>query len=159
MGFSLRVVEAEPGQLDRKLQRLLDYWQEKRGEREMPARADIDASEIPDLLPNIYLIDVSYDPNIFRFRLAGTEIIRLFSEEVSGKTTDQLEAVALRSLLRSHYEEVIEARAPVSDDDAFVDRRKSYAYDWLLLPLSSGGRVVDMLLGCCVARSSHGRRR
>ncbi len=158
MRFSLKVVESEPGQLDRKLQRLLDYWQEKRGEREMPARADIDPSDIPDLLPNIYLIDVSYDPNVFSFRLAGTEIVRLFCEEVSGKTIDQLEAVALRSLLRSLYEEVIEARAPVADDDAFVDRRKSYAYDWLLLPLSSGGRVVDMLLGCCVARSSRGRR-
>ncbi len=158
MRFSLKVVEAEPGQLDRKLQRLLDYWQEKRGERDMPARADIDPSDIPDLIPNIYIIDVSYDPDIYRFRLAGTEIVRLFCEEVSGKTIDQLEAVALRSLLRSHYEEVIEARAPVADDDAFVDRRRSYAYDWLLLPLSSGGRVVDMLMGCCVGRSSRSRR-
>lgn len=157
MGLSLRVVQADPGQLDRKRQRLLDYWQDKRGERDLPARADIDPGDIPDLLPNIYLIDVSYDPNVFRFRLAGTEVIRVFREEVSGKTTDQLEMVALRSLLRSHYEEVIEARAPVADEDVFVDRRKSYAYDWLLLPLSSGGRVVDMLMGCCVARSSRGR--
>ncbi len=155
---SLKVVEADPGPLDRKLQRLMDYWQGKRGERDMPARADIDPSDIPDLLPNIYLIDVSYDPDVYRFRLAGTEIVRIFCEEVSGKTTDQLEMVALRSLLRSHYEEVIEARGPVAADDAFVDRRKSHAYDWLLLPLSSGGRVVDMLLGCCVARSTRGRR-
>lgn len=158
MGVSIRVAEPHVGTLEPKLQRLLEYWEAKRLGREMPARSDIDPSDIPDLLPNIYLIDVSYDPNVFRFRLAGTEIVRLFCEEVSGKTIDQLATVALRSLLRSQYEEVIDARAPIADEDAFVHRRKSYSYNWLLMPLSAGGRVVDMLMGCCVMRRTRSRK-
>lgn len=152
MTVLLKVVESDFGDLDPKLQCLLDYWEEKRGNREMPSRADIDPSDIPHLLPNIYLIDVSYDPDVYRFRLAGTEIVRLFHEEVSGKTIDQLATVPLRALLRSHYEDVIKARGALADADAFAVRRKNFAYNWLLLPLSAGGRVVDMLLGCCVMR-------
>ena len=150
MGAQVKVAEAGLGLTEPKLLRLYEYWVGKLAEREMPARKDIDPSEIPDLLPNIFLIDVSYDPNSYCFRLAGTEIVRLFQEEVSGKTIDQLETVALRALLRSHCETAVTGRAPASNNDAFVHRRKSFSYGWVLLPLSADGRVIDMLLGCCV---------
>ena len=43
---------------DARLRALYEYWMEKRGDRAMPARADIDPTEIPDLLPIVGLADV-----------------------------------------------------------------------------------------------------
>ncbi len=137
------------------LERLLGYWDEKRGQRSMPGRHDIEPRDIPDLLPHVYLVDVSYDPLSFRFRLAGTEIVGLFGEEVTGKTTDELQTLELRTLLRAHYEDAIRRRAPVFETATFEGSRRYLVYKRLLLPLSSDGEVIDMLLGCTVRLGTH----
>ena len=41
-----------------RLQRLYEYWRSKVRDRRLPARADIDPLDIPDLLSNLVLIDV-----------------------------------------------------------------------------------------------------
>jgi len=146
MGIPLQVIEAEPILGGSKPERLLAYWEEKRGRREMPARGDLDPADIADILPYIYLIDISYDPNVFRFRLAGTEVVRMFGEEISGKATDQLASTALRAHLRERYEDTLKARTPTHD--AATGRAKATMHTRLLLPLSTDGRRVDMLMGC-----------
>ncbi|MDP6690000.1 MAG: PAS domain-containing protein [Alphaproteobacteria bacterium] len=66
--------------VDDALQQALDYWQRLRGERNMPARKDLNPADIPRLLPKLMLADVSdpeadsKDPHI-RFRLVGTEVV------------------------------------------------------------------------------------
>lgn len=62
---------------DDRLRRLFGYWRAKRNGRPMPARADIDPTEIPWALPQIFLVD--YSPaDGFRYRLAGTELSSIF---------------------------------------------------------------------------------
>jgi hypothetical protein len=50
----------------------LDYWEQKRGARFAPARADIEPLDMVQALQRIMLADVTYDPLEFRYRLSGT---------------------------------------------------------------------------------------
>src|SRR3546814_15629289 len=62
-----------PAQLpDTKLRRLYDYWCGRCPAGALPARRDIDPLDIPDLLPNLFLLDVIGDAEAFVFRLAGS---------------------------------------------------------------------------------------
>ena len=138
-----------------KLQRLLRYWNEKRDDRPMPARGDIDPFDFPDLLPHVFLVDVSYDPLVFRFRLAGTEVNRLLGEEVTGKTTDELTTERLRPVFRTTYENVVRSRQPAAATRTFEGHKKFLLYAGLVLPLSADGEVIDMLLGGILWLSTH----
>ena len=137
------------------LRLLFRYWDERRGGRSMPSRRDIDPLDIPKLLPHILLIDVSYDPLVFRFRLAGTEITGLFGEEITGKTTEEIQNQRLGRLLRKSYEEVIRVRLPSAKTSTYEGRNRYLRYTRLLLPLSADGEVIDMLLGALVPLSTH----
>ena len=138
-----------------KLQRLLRYWNEKRDDRPMPARGDIDPFDFPDLLPHVFLVDVSYDPLVFRFRLAGTEVNKLLGEEITGKTTEEIKAERLRPVLRKAYENVVRSRQPAAATRTYEGHNRYLVYARLLLPLSADGEVIDMLLGCMLWLSTH----
>src|ERR1044072_4742557 len=50
------------------------YWDSKRRGRRMPARADLDPTEMPRLLPHLALLDIERSPLRFRYRLVGSHI-------------------------------------------------------------------------------------
>jgi hypothetical protein len=52
---------------------LLARWARKRGGWTLPARRDVDPTELPKLLPHMRLIDVDEGGARFRCRLRGTE--------------------------------------------------------------------------------------
>jgi len=72
------------------LRDLYEYWHGKKGDRKMPSRPDICPTEIIDLLPKILLIDVTYEPLRFRFRLIGTDVVSIMGQDVTGKYLDEL---------------------------------------------------------------------
>ena len=43
------------------LRAMFDYWRSKRAGRKMPARSDLEPSELKALLPSMILVDVVYD--------------------------------------------------------------------------------------------------
>src|SRR3546814_18827524 len=58
-----------------KIKALLAYWQSIHpAGGGLPGRRHLDPVDIPELLPNIWMIDVKRGPLRFRFRLVGTEI-------------------------------------------------------------------------------------
>src|SRR3546814_19820071 len=70
-----------PAQLpDTKLRRLYEYWCSRCQGGALPSRRDIDPLDIPDLLPNLFLLDVIGDAEDFVFRLAGVR-----KRDVSGE--------------------------------------------------------------------------
>src|SRR5277367_2064987 len=73
---------------DPKLRRFHDYWQGKCGGRRMPARRDIDPLEFPYMLGNLMLIDVLADPQRFRVRLHGANIVARMNYDMTGKQLD-----------------------------------------------------------------------
>lgn len=136
---------AEP---EGRLLRIRAYWLEKRGARRWPARADIDPVEIPDLLPEIILLDAVGTPPRFRKRLVGSSIVEKEGVDSTGRWLDESLNPAIRDeVVRQHHEA---AEAPEGNcyTVAFAGGDgKHYSYQRLLLPLSSDGRRVDMLFG------------
>ena len=66
-----------------KLAGLLAYWRGKCAGRKMPRRSDIDPTEIPSFLPEVFIAEI-HDPLRFRFRLVGSRICERWSENYTG---------------------------------------------------------------------------
>jgi hypothetical protein len=60
---------------------LYNYWNEIRGDREAPLRADVAPAAIARLLPSVMLLQVGEEGEI-EFRLAGTRLCALRCEEL-----------------------------------------------------------------------------
>jgi PAS domain len=85
-----------------------EYWLRKGAGRAMPARADIDPLDIPQLLANVFLIDVvPGTPRRFRFRLVGTRITEL-EGEMTTRFLDEFVPGAAGTAMARHYEDTVE---------------------------------------------------
>lgn len=141
---------------DARLRALFDYWAGKRGERAMPARADLDPLEIPTLLPIIGLVDVLDGGARFRYRLVGTEIVDVAGHDPTGRFLDEvLPDSGYADYLIGLFREVTRERRPLYGESDFhgqghIERRVRR----LLMPLSRDGRSVDMIFGGQVAVAS-----
>jgi len=130
---------------DRDLKRLHDYWMERRRDRSMPARADIDPLEIGYILGHLFLFDVLPGPK-FRIRLQGSELTWWVGQELTGDLLDALPQPQLRTLAQASLAGVAALRRPshwIGNHDLDGVRRH---YEALLLPLSSDGTSVDVVI-------------
>ena len=135
------------------LQRLHAYWCEKRGQRIAPARAEIHPDEIRDLLPNVYIIEMIGVPHRFRFRLAGTAVVREYGGEITGKFLDEIDLDGANLPILSEYEKAVAEREPVAGSWHFTKRDgRELSYEHLILPLSSDGKTVYMLFGAAAMK-------
>ena len=125
------------------------YWDGKRGGRAMPARRDLDPSEIVRLLPHIYMVDVHRDPLSFRYRLIGTAIVNFLGRDYTGRAVDAAtygEGESLNRLLQL-FTTVVETRRPVAykGNIWYVAGRGWREVEALLMPLSSDGTRIDII--------------
>jgi len=150
----MRLVEATP-ELRDFLHRLengaflefYEYWLGKGAGKGLPARADIDPVDIPQLLANVFLIDVvPGGPQRFRFRLVGTRITEL-EGEMTNKYLDEFVPGAAGTAMGRHYEDTVRGRIYVRHETLHWREREHVNYEVLLLPLSSDGQTVDKLFG------------
>ncbi len=95
---------------------LHDYWNRKRGSRNMPSRSDIVPSELRQYLPWILLADVLPEMKDFRYRLVGSLITSYFGTEGGGKTLrevfSQFGETTVRGILRV-YRKAASGHVPV----------------------------------------------
>jgi hypothetical protein len=75
--------------LPKECRALFDHWDRLRGDRLLPARAEIDPGAIKPLLPFIFILE-SRAPNEARIRLAGTGLRDLFGFETTGRNLVKL---------------------------------------------------------------------
>lgn len=68
----------------------LDYWRRIRGDREIPARRDLDPADIAAILPNAMLKDVCRDPLDFCYRLVGSRARHHSQADYTGKRMSEL---------------------------------------------------------------------
>jgi hypothetical protein len=131
---------------------LYRYWYVKRAGRDMPSRDDIEPTEIPSLLAHVLLLDVCHDPFGLRFRLVGSFIYEfrvLHSvRELTGRFVDEVNFnMASGDDMVRMGQDVAERRRPLLIEAPFKNKAKGVGYQkMLLLPLSSDGDAVDMLL-------------
>ncbi|MCR9221516.1 MAG: PAS domain-containing protein [Alphaproteobacteria bacterium] len=131
-----------------RLLRLYRYWRARCDGRRAPARADIDPLDLPDLLPNLWLMDVEADPLDFRNRLAGTATAQLIGRDVTGKRFAEIFTGPDSAEIFAEYRGVVESWRPhAAARTVFWADRSFIRYRRLVTPLSADGRRVDMLFG------------
>jgi len=126
---------------------LYHYWQAKRGSRRWPTRGDIDPLEMPSLLGSIILIDVQHSPLRFRYRLTGTKLVQTAGYNLYGKGPEHIPNAEYRALVTDVLTRVATTGRPVAWSGERSREERTWHYDALMLPLSSDGAVIDMLLG------------
>ena len=78
---------------DPRLREAHDYWRSKVRGRAMPRRADLDPTEIPQLLPDDMLVDV-LPQGRYRYRLIGTENTLAQGMNATGRYLDEVIPIA-----------------------------------------------------------------
>ncbi len=122
------------------------YWCDRRGNRELPRRADLDPIDIPKLLTSVTLIDVSYDPFDFRYRLVGGNVVRDQAIRVGGSIRD-LPAEYGRDGICERYRRSVAERRPVLQTYETLTRRgQTVRIEALTCPLSDDEQVINMLV-------------
>lgn len=122
-------------------------WDARRAGRPFPARADFDPLELRYILGNLSLVDVLRDPLRFVFRLHASQNAARLGADLTGKELAAMPAWTDPACVRAQYEHVVASRAPHVrwSVGTHADGSK-WEYEVLVLPLSTGGDTVDMLM-------------
>jgi len=154
------VSPTRPDLSDARLGALYDYWDQKRGGRRMPTRADLDPLEMQPWLGNLLLIDVT-GGNGFVYRLYGTAFVDSFGIDMTGRSVDDL-APEQRDRVRGDYEAVAATGQPRArlytalfeatssglrpPPKTAVRAPQVVTWERLILPLGGAADTVAMLL-------------
>lgn len=124
------------------------YWQEVRGSRRAPTRAEIDPSRIVGILPNIAIFDVEDSPRRYRIRLMGTSNVSWYGADPTGCYLDELDIGDGGAALFNLLDQVVEAGVPGHMTGQYSKQDgRTLRYERLFLPLANDGRRIDMLIG------------
>jgi hypothetical protein len=139
------------------LKALLAYWQAKKGDRSAPARADLDPIEIPAIMPHLLLLDVEPRTRRVRFRLMGTAVTSGLGRDLTGRYLDDLPLNRTQRTMLEQYKRVIDTVEPACSAWEYTrEDGRHVRFERLILPLSSDGATVDMLLAGIVFDTAHG---
>ena len=139
------------GVSSRRLRALIRYWNDKRGDRPMPRRAQIDPIEIPQLLPIVLIADVTSAG--VRMRLLGTEATSAYGQETRGCLVSEIQFGEFTSYWRDAFALVAASAAPASAGGAFRTGNLSCGVEMVLLPLTNDDVAVSQIFGGLLVRS------
>jgi hypothetical protein len=124
------------------------HWDQVRGARLMPARADIDPSAIKPLLPYIVIAEVFHDPLRVRYRLVGTAVVEHSRFDYTGKWLHEVDFGEPHDWI-AVYEVFVREKRPLfgHSEIPFEDNvRPPQPYEFCMLPLSADGATVTGML-------------
>lgn len=97
---------------------LFRYWDAQRGTRAMPERRDIDPVGMGNaVLPFVALAE--YVGGRIRCRLVGTEIVRRFGKDFTGRYLDEIVAGSYLAFLNDLFRQMHEHGVPVFSESLF----------------------------------------
>lgn len=140
------------------LRNLLGYWETKETHLgRLPARADLQPDEMLPFLPFVALITVQDQEPRFQFRLVGTGIVGAFGRETTSRAVDETLFGDNASEVERFFSIPVRTHGPAYATGHYTvtptDRR--LPFETLLVPLSSNGQAIDMLLGGLVGERIH----
>jgi hypothetical protein len=132
---------------DARVKALYEYWDSRRGARAMPARADIDPTQIPRLLPHIIMYDVAVSGE-YTIRLVGEEVVRFVGRNATGGRAGTIMAPRAAELVIEILDAVKTERAPkFRAGKTHWQPDKTYRdFEACFLPLSADGETVNIVL-------------
>ncbi len=123
---------------------LYAYWQRVRGERRMPARADIDPVEIKRILPFVMLSRIEQNPWRVRYTLVGTRCVTNAGMDFTSRYLDEIDfSCDFDTDWPAVYRTLCHERRPVMGivGTSLKDGRVCELVE-VLLPLSDDGQTV-----------------
>ncbi|WP_422366965.1 PAS domain-containing protein [Pelagibius sp.] len=137
---------------------LYDYWTALLRERPIPTREDIDPRRLPEpVIPHLGLFDVEHDPRRYRVRLMGANIVAWYGCDVTGRYLDEIDLGPDPGPGFAILDHVVRCRTPAHMMGEYTKQDgRHIRYERLVLPLSSGGQEVGMLLGASDRLSDQG---
>jgi hypothetical protein len=111
----------------------------------MPLRRDIDVLELAPWLGNLMLIEVLEGGAEFRYRVYGSTLAQYYGRDLTGKTTEGVPEEARKAVRREYRAVLADGRPVVILRDREV-RHRTMRVAKLVLPLSSDGAALDLLL-------------
>ena len=132
---------------DPDLQALYAYWQQQRGARAMPARADLDPAAFSRQLPHVMLYDVGGPGGPHMVRLVGSAIVQFVGRDFTGHpATAGMEAPAAAAMTWLLDTVVAGRVARFRLGKAWWWREKNYRdFEAAFMPLSADGTAVNMI--------------
>lgn len=101
-----------------------------------PARADIDPAEMKAFFRHVFLLDV-----------VGPEIVSRYGEELTGRYLDEIDLDDVDTDILGEYQRALRDAMLVRGQWSYERRSGHYLnYERIMLPLSSDGRSIDMLV-------------
>lgn len=136
--------------VDARLKDLLAYWQDKRGERPMPARADIAPADMVTHLPRLALLNVTepgQGPEDFSVRLSGTGIDDLLGKDHRGARLGDMLPQPEARLVAAALAALVEHKRPMRFfADARLPGNPEAQVEGIALPLGPDNGPVNMIL-------------
>ncbi len=126
---------------------LFAFWNELRGPRSAPDRAEIDPARLAPVLGNVFLLETTL-AGMTRIRLAGTHLCAAFDAELRGRDFCELWRGEDRAAIRELVETVGEERAAAVLGAQCRDGvRDIGAAEMILLPLRRGRDRIEAMIG------------
>jgi hypothetical protein len=149
----------ETGAWHPKIHSLYGYWLKIHPGAGLPGRRHFEPMDIPQLLPNLWLLDVERDPLRFRYRLVGTKLAEFFGKAIKGGYLGDSTKPHFTEQHLAHYEDVVANRIPHyrRGQPAFAVDRSMLVVERIILPLASDGSAVDMILALTVLLDEQGK--
>jgi hypothetical protein len=126
---------------------LFEYWNECRGDRAAPTRAEIEPSAIRRLLGDTFVLEAN---GRYPFRIAGTRLCALFSRELKGESFLQLwqhsgteELRDMMAVVTDEQVGMVASATGATTDDALLPVH----LELLLLPLAHGTASEARMIG------------
>jgi hypothetical protein len=127
---------------------VLAYWNSLRRGQPVPFRHDVEPADIKAFLPHVFMVDLSYEPFRAKYRLVGTEIVRVARFDFTNRFADELDFQDdVGTNWSDNYRIVAEAGRPGFGISHWSVEGGSYRWiEYVLCPLlTSDGKVGQCL--------------
>lgn len=121
------------------------HWQERRGQRRMPALADIDIASADAALGFTGLIEVAGEPATYRHRLFGSLMATAQGGDYTGLLVNAIRPEGYARMLERSYAGAVRRAEPIYHHIHFERDSVRRAYFRLMLPLSEDGTQVTLI--------------
>jgi hypothetical protein len=147
----------ESGQERRVSNQLEKFWNELRGDQEIPFERDLDISELEELWPYCFIIEITAKDDgetNYMYSYIGESIIEAYGDDLTGKSVyAHLIAPYTEDLLQK-FGEVSTTKKPIADDSEFVNLQGALIrYRQGLVPFAYPDGSVGYILGAMKWRS------
>jgi PAS domain S-box-containing protein len=136
------------------LDALQGLWTKLRGNKVLPERAEFDLPTMNRWAPHLSIATVM-PTGRFQFRLFGTELARVYGQDLTGRFLDELTPRDLWSVIIRHYQDVVRTLQPLFAPISIANGRWYSEVSRLLLPLAAngGGEKVAFIMAADYGRT------